>query len=113
MKVIFFILLASASARELYPGQYSQVPPELRKWFNEQRSPLTGQTCCTEADGVAVQEDIRRGTYWTKGGPFPDWVPVPHQVVLRGPNKNGAPVLWWFTQDGQPQIKCYAPGAGL
>lgn len=115
LAVCYFLVWLSAIAfgRELYPGQYNDVAPMIRKWFQEQKSPLTGQVCCNEADGITVQEDIRQGKYWTKGGPFSEWTPVPDQVVIKAPNLNGAPVLWWMSQDGQPQIRCYAPGALL
>ena len=45
----------------------------------------------------------------TKG----DWVPVPADVVIKDPNRNGPPVAWWYYQDGKLQIRCYAPGGGV
>jgi hypothetical protein len=36
---------------------------------------------------------------------------VPDDVVIREPNRNGAPVLWWrWNELGRPLIYCYAPG---
>jgi hypothetical protein len=29
------------------------------------------------------------------------------------PNRNGAPVAWWYFQEGKLQIRCYAPGGGV
>jgi hypothetical protein len=102
-----------AESRELYKGQYDNVDPKVQQWFRSQKvpnGPRQGQLCCSEADGVYVQEDIRNGHYWAKGGPFPEFVQVPDEVVIPTGNHNGAPLLWSIYQDGVPQIRCYAPG---
>ena len=108
------VLCAPALARELYPGQYRNVPADVRQWFRSQKSPKTGALCCYEADGTYAEEDIRNGVYWTR---FEltrgEWIPVPSDVVIHDPNRNGAPVVWWFYQDGRVQIRCYAPGGGV
>ena len=108
------VLCAPALARELYPGQYSNVPAEVRQWFRSQKSPKTGGLCCNEADGTYAEEDLRNGVYWTrfeftKG----EWIPVPADVVIKDPNRNGAPVAWWYLKDGKVEIRCYAPGGGV
>jgi hypothetical protein len=109
-------LVQYVSARETYPGQYAQVDPELRKWFRNQVSPATGTSCCSEADGTYVEEDIREGHYWirfdkTEG----KWMPVPDEIVIHDPNRNGAPVVWWYYDSDQAMIgfRCYAPGGGV
>lgn len=108
------LLLASfiyhAKSRELYPGQYANSPH--KEWYGKQKSPQNGNLCCSQADGVDAQEDIRKGQYWTQWQDFP-WMPVPWEVVIRGPNPTGHAVVWWYTQDGVPVIRCYAPGALL
>ena len=30
-------------------------------------------------------------------------------MVIKDPNRNGAPVAWWFFESGRLQIRCYAP----
>jgi hypothetical protein len=107
-----FVLCVPALARD--NGQYNSVSPEVRQWFRAQKSPKTGALCCNEADGTYAEEDIRNGVYWTrfeltKG----DWIPVPADVVIKDPNRNGAPVAWWYVRDGKVQIRCYAPGGGV
>src|ERR1700730_7397128 len=107
-----FVLCVPALARD--NGQYNSVSPEVRQWFRAQKSPKTGALCCNEADGAYAEEDIRNGVYWTrfeltKG----EWIPVPPDVVIKDPNRNGAPVAWWYCQDGKVQIRCYAPGGGV
>jgi hypothetical protein len=111
----------SANARELYPGQYAQAPPDQRRWFNEQISPKTGDGCCSQADGEFVQEDIRIGrdgtSHYFASGKFSEgeWIEVPNDVILPVPNWHGKPVVWWvFDADiGVLEIRCYSPGAGL
>jgi hypothetical protein len=112
MMLALLLLCLPALARD--NGQYNSVSPELRQWFRAQKSPKTGGLCCNEADGTYAEEEIRDGVYWTrfdltKG----EWIPVPAEVVIKDPNRNGAPVAWWFFQDGKLQIRCYAPGGGV
>lgn len=119
-----------APARELYPGQYAQVAPEIREWFKAQRNPGSHVPCCSEADGVFAQEDTSGGHYrvrftyapWTypPGGPphreeerDSGWMDVPDEAVIHAPNPNGAPVVWWAMENDKVWIRCYAPGAGL
>jgi hypothetical protein len=42
-----------------------------------------------------------------------EWIPVPADVVIKGPNPNGTPVAWWYFLEGEVQIRCYAPGGGV
>jgi len=112
-RILLALLVLCAPALARNNGQYDNVSPEIRQWFRSQKSPQTGDFCCNEADGIYAEEDIRNGVYWTrfeqtKG----EWVPVPSEVVIRGPNRNGAPVAWWYFQNGKVQIRCYAPGGG-
>ena len=96
------VLCVPALARD--NGQYNSVAPEVRQWFRAQKSPKTGGLCCNEADG----------TYWTRfESTKGEWIPVPADVVIKDPNRNGAPVAWWYFQGGKLQIRCYAPGGGV
>lgn len=120
--LIFGILISTlvdrAIGRELYPGQYAQVDPATREWFRSQRVPggeRVGQSCCSEADGTTAEEDIRGDHYWIRfqaRGIDSGWMQVPDEVVIHEPNRHGAPVVWWFYNNGKPAIRCYAPGSG-
>ena len=119
LTILVTLLAFQALAREQWPGQYSQMEPELRFWFNNQRNPTTKIPCCSTADGSYVEEDIRDGHYWvrfdkTNG----EWREVPDDVVIRDPNKNGAAVVWYYYESGivSPRMlkfRCFSPGAGL
>lgn len=109
-----FIFAASADTG---PGftkgdRYWNVAPEIRQWFRNQMVPgTTNRSCCNEADGEEVEEDIRDGQYWIKGGGFAEWTLVPDAAVLTGPNLYKQPVVWRFYEWGKWNIRCYAPGA--
>ena len=117
--IALLVLVASpAIARD--NGQYAQVDPKTRQWFRSQISPKTGGNCCNEADGVYAEEDIRGEHYWTR---FPQsngkWMQVPDDVVIKDPNRNGAPVVWWYyemnpvSRQRELKIRCYAVGGGV
>lgn len=141
-----FMLMAYDFVYARWRPEYAQNSPEIQRWFREQTVPPSpaypsgGGYCCTDADGEAVEEDIRNGQYWVKAGGTvyatdkktyemgtgqelapPDgmdkdgWVPVPDAVVIKEPNKFGRPVVWWYrgiNPDGtwKMSIRCYAPG---
>ncbi len=114
------LLIGNAIARERYPGQYAQIDPEIRRWFNDQLIPGSSQRCCSEADGVFAEEDIRDGHFWVKfvantvenGEVNSGWMLVPDAAVIWSGNKHGAPVVWWgWGQSGGLTIRCFAPGA--
>ena len=108
------LLLACAPALARDNGRYNNVAPEVRQWFQDQKSPQTGTRCCDEADGNEAQEDIRGGHYWTTWPAVaPTWYPVPDEVVIKGPNKAGRPVVWTYWQNGEIRIRCFAPGGGV
>jgi hypothetical protein len=116
---IALLVLAASPAIARDNGQYAQVDPKIRQWFRNQLSPKTGGNCCNEADGVYAEEDIRGEHYWTR---FPqsngEWMQVPDDVVINDPNRNGAPVVWWYyernpvSKQRELKIRCYAVGGG-
>src|SRR5262245_28110907 len=132
LALIGLVPIAFAYGRELYPGQYAQVPPEIQEWFRSQKIPGTQATCCSQSDGVQGEQDVRSGKYWTRfvieyhvydctraneGGCLDkgikheqvDWVPVPDNVVIhnsKNPYLN--PVIWWHRDESNGiRIKCY------
>lgn len=112
-------LLPSLACFARDDGRFAQADPELRQWFRDQKSPATGISCCSEADGEFAEEDIRYdgngvGHYWTRWSAHPQWIEVPDGVVIRAPNKWGRPTVWGRKDqlNGTYVIRCYAPGSG-
>lgn len=123
--VLLWVGLATkASGREHYPGQYAQVDPKTRQWFRDQKVPGSDIKCCSEADGVFAEEEIRGTHYWVRfvakqyndGAPTTEiesgWMQVPDEAVIHEPNRHGAAVVWWGWQD-RLFIRCFIPGAGI
>jgi hypothetical protein len=118
--LVFLFCSAAAVGRD--NGQYSNVPDHIRKWFNEQVSPENGRSCCSIADGLETQEQIRDGQYWVliEG----KWYAVPPSRVIHNKgNPVGRPVVWYqifpSPDDGDApivpeiNIQCFVPGAGI
>jgi hypothetical protein len=121
-----------ARGRELYPGQYAQVDPQIREWFRTRKSP-SGKLCCSEADGTGVEEQIEGNHYKIRfamphgadmpgatpsndGRKITPWITVPEEAVINEPAPIG-PVAWYvlyYGTNGQVVnilIRCFVPGA--
>ena len=114
------LLLLSGSVLAKDDGRWAQADPELRKWFKEQKvpgGPGVGTPCCDVSDGVWAEEDIKEGRYRvrfvTTQGTAVDWTEVPEETVIKGPNKWGRAVVWYWYDNARPKIRCFIPGAGI
>jgi len=95
-------------------GQFSNVPREVREWFEHMRSP-TGVLCCSFADGHRTGYDIRQGQYWVpiEG----EWYPIPPEVVIMTANPVGEAVVWYVlsydtSSSRKYRILCFVPSDG-
>lgn len=115
----------------MYPGQYAQVDPATRKWFQDQKVPGSEVPCCSLADGTYAEEDFHDNAYYVKfrwhvdygneqhDFDTPNWVEVPDKAVIKGPNHQGAPVIWYQWQPDTAtfegfsvKIRCFIPYEG-
>lgn len=107
--VIAFKTAKPARARDL--GQWSQVNPEQRNFFNGLKD-NTGFPCCSDADGFEVQKSEGRGAaLWVQveGG----WFEVPASSMLRRRNPYGSARAWiGLKPDGSKFVRCYIDGYG-
>src|ERR1700722_896329 len=97
------LLLIPAISNAIWKPEYAQLPSDLQQWYREQRNPTTKVPCCSEADGARAQEDVRGDRYWIRfeaRGVDSGWQEVPFEVILLTPNRNGAPVVWWYFENG-------------
>ena len=107
--VILFALIVPALGHEDHNWTTAD-----REWYKKQQVPgKPGNLCCNENDASEAEEDIRNGRYWTRWPRHPQWIIVPDEAVIHNPNRNGAPVVWWWHENGILKIKCYAPGGGV
>jgi hypothetical protein len=91
----------SATAAAMDRGQFNNVPPAIREWFENMRSPK-GIMCCSYADGHRTGYDIRQGQYWVpiEG----EWYPVPPESVIKTENPVSEAIVWYRPQYGAEGI---------
>jgi hypothetical protein len=93
----FVFCAVSTTAAAIDRGQFKNVPPQIREWFEKMRSP-DGILCCSYADGHRTGYDMREGHYWVpiQG----EWYPVPPEAVIKTPNPVGEAIVWYRQQYG-------------
>ena len=113
---LLLLTLSSSTTYAHDPAHYPQMHADTLNWFRSQKVPGTQSSCCNEQDGVYAEEDIRYAEYWTRfeaHGKATGWMRVPPEVVIHDPNRNGAPVVWYWYENGTVKIRCYSPGGGV
>jgi hypothetical protein len=94
-------------AREHYPGQYANVRPDLRQWYEDQRNG-EGLKCCAESDAYDFYGDYtlhEDGSVDFETDGIRQHIPA--YQVLTGPNPTGHAV-WWRNDSGGSY--CFALG---
>jgi hypothetical protein len=114
--VVFLALILTphrAHARD--NGQYAQVDPAIRQWFNGLKGgDGHGIPCCSYADGRSITD----ADWDTEGDHYRarvdgQWYDVPPEALVTGPNKVGTAVVWpWTDRGGVVHIRCFIPGSG-
>lgn len=107
--LIFYLgALVPGQARD--DGRYANEP--LHAWFDQLASGKG--LCCSFADGFSIQDvdwDTQNGGYRVRL--YGEWIVVPDNAVVTGPNKFGQAVVWpYMDSNGATQIRCFLPGAG-
>jgi hypothetical protein len=118
--VRFPLFLAAALILVRDPtGKWAGDP--LQPWFESLRNKL-GLYCCAEADGHPLDDgewDMKDNNYrvFIQG----EWIVVPDDAVLSGPNKFGKAMVW-LRNDARvasgeihniTRIQCFIPGSGV
>jgi len=91
-------------------GQYANVDPEIKAWFDKlasKRGP-----CCSDADGTAVSDvdwESTNGHYRVRLDG--QWIDVPDEAVITVPNRVGRTMVWPIRYPGEVFIRCFMPGA--
>jgi hypothetical protein len=95
-------------------GQFQDVDPLTRKWFESVRN-QNGVPCCSIADGHRTDYEIRSDGYWVPLGGGMQHVP-PEAVVRNAGNPFDTGIVWYVTQIGQGPnhsdvfyIRCFVP----
>jgi hypothetical protein len=116
---LMFCAVSATAAAAMDRGQFKNVPPAIREWFENIRSP-NGISCCSYADGHRTGNDIRQGQYWV---PIDgDWYPVPPEAVIKTENPVGEAIVWYLHQAGPGgelprsewyRIVCFVPSGDV
>lgn len=92
------------------------MPQSTKDWFSRQKSP-NGNACCSVADGVPVDWDLKDNHYRVLdyvSSDQPRWREVPKDVVIKGEtNPTGRAVVWFMPGrdvEGLRGIRCFIPG---
>jgi len=113
---LVFCAVSAAAAIAMDRGQFANVPPEVREWFEHLRSP-NGVPCCSYADGHRTGYDMRQGQYWVliEG----EWYPVPSEAVIKTANPVGEAIVWYVSTyadvraDPKYRVLCFVPSDGV
>ena len=116
-RVMRFLLLAAAVILVRDPtGKWANDP--LHPWFESLRN-NAGLYCCAKADGHPLDD----GQWDMKGNSYRvflhgEWIVVPADTVISGPNKLGKAVVWFqkpgelaWGGDTTTPILCFIPGS--
>jgi hypothetical protein len=90
-------------------GRYANSPH--KDWVKGLKN-KKGQGCCDTSDGYPadVEWDTDHDRYRVRIDGL--WYVVPPDAVLTEPNRLGYPMVWYWRENGVPQIRCFIPGAG-
>jgi hypothetical protein len=115
------VAFSATAAIAMDRGQFANVPPEVRQWFEHLRSPA-GMLCCSYADGHRTGYDMRQDQYWVpiEG----EWYPVPPEAVIKTANPVGEAIVWYqsvstseynmvISTDPKYRIICFVPTDGV
>lgn len=89
--------------------------PELNNWFSGLKSE-GGGLCCSGSDATVIRDadwDTKDGHYRVRIEG--QWVDVPDDAVVKGPNLDGQTLAWpiYYRSLGEPArigIRCFMPG---
>ncbi|MGY4476403.1 hypothetical protein [Bradyrhizobium sp. USDA 3364] len=84
--------------------------PELNGWYESLHSGKG--PCCDGSDAKRVDDadwDTKDGHYRVRLEG--EWVDVPDEAVVPGPNRAGHTVVWPYYLNGHPRPRCFMPGS--
>jgi hypothetical protein len=114
---LVFCAVSVTAATAMDRGQFANVPPEVREWFEHLQSPK-GVPCCSYADGHRTGYDMRQGQYWVpiEG----EWYPIPSEAVIKTANPVGEAIVWYVSEYNEVissgpkyRILCFVPSDGV
>ncbi len=105
---IFYLMLLVAAIGRARAHDYKH--PELNGWFESLHS--RKGPCCDGSDAKRLDDadwDSKDGHYRVRIDG--EWVDVPNEAVVDGPNRAGHTMVWPYYVDGHPKPRCFMPGS--
>jgi hypothetical protein len=84
--------------------------PELNSWYERLHSGKG--PCCDGSDAKRLDDadwDSKDGHYRVRIDG--EWVDVPNEAVVDGPNRADRTMVWPYYLDGHPKARCFMPGS--
>ena len=107
-------LIANAALAVTFPGApllaHDHEHPELTPWYKSLKS--GNGPCCDGSDAVHLTDvdwDMKDNHYRVRLEG--QWVDVPPEAVVQGPNHDGRTLVWPYYLNGRPNVRCFMPGA--
>jgi hypothetical protein len=106
--VAFAVMLPISTIGHAHAHDYQH--PELNGWYESLHSGKG--PCCDGSDAKRVDD----ADWETKDGHYrvridSEWVDVPNDAVVDGPNLAGRTVVWPYYLNGHPKARCFMPGS--
>jgi hypothetical protein len=89
---------------------HDHARPELNGWYESLRSGKG--PCCDGSDAKRVDDadwESKDGHYRVRIDG--EWIDVPREAVVDGPNRAGRTMVWPYYEDGHPKARCFMPGS--
>jgi hypothetical protein len=104
------VILAITLSLTATAGAHDQEHPELNGWYESLHSGKG--PCCDGSDAKRVDDadwESKDGHYRVRIDG--EWVDVPDEAVVRGPNRAGRTMVWPYYLNGHPKPRCFMPGS--
>ena len=106
--VVFTVMLPISTVGHARAHDYQH--PELNSWYESLHSGKG--PCCDGSDAKRVDD----ADWETKDGQYRvridgQWVDVPNDAVVDGPNRAGRTMVWPYYLNGHPKARCFMPGS--
>jgi hypothetical protein len=104
--IIALVFLVSSLVNRARAHDHNHA--ELDGWFKSLHS-KAGAWCCNGDDAEEAEWDTSGGKYRVKIDG--QWIDVPSEAIVEGPNKVGGARVWRSYADGHPGVRCFLPGS--
>jgi hypothetical protein len=105
---VFTVMLPTSTIGHVRAHDYQH--PELNSWYESLHSGKG--PCCAGSDAKRVDDadwEAKDGHYRVRIDG--EWVDVPNDAVVDGPNRAGRTIVWPYYLNGQPKARCFMPGS--